>query len=90
LIAKDRKKPHKHFVQTNQPALRDSVATANHQKIVRPQVKFFVPPKAQNLKLAPLQKFTRFGEISLLIVAARRRRSSNKSDHFGLAGFYTS
>jgi len=49
-----------------------------------------MPPKAQNLKLAPLQKFTRFGEISLLIVAARRRRSSNKSDHFGLAGFYTS
>ena len=70
--------------------MRDPVATANEQRIVRPQIKFFLPPKAQNLKLAPLQKFTRFGQISLLIVAARRRRRSNKTDHFGLAGFYTS
>ena len=70
--------------------MRDPVATANEQRIVRPQMRFFVPPKAENLKLAPLQKFTRFGEISLMIVAARRRRASNKVDHFGLAGFYTS
>ncbi|HUR46058.1 MAG TPA: hypothetical protein VMZ27_09310 [Candidatus Saccharimonadales bacterium] len=62
----------------------------NEQKIVRPQLKYFLPPKAENLKLAPLTKLTRFGQITLLIVAARKLRGSKGQKHFGLAGFYTS
>ena len=66
------------------------MAVLNEQKIVRPQLKYFLSPKAENLKLAPLTKLTRFGQITLLIVAARKVRASKGQQHFGLAGFYMS
>jgi hypothetical protein len=67
--------------------MRTSAPTVNGQLIVQPEQKFFLSPKAENLKHAALRKSLRFGEVSIMILAARNRHSV-KREHFGLAGFH--
>jgi hypothetical protein len=66
--------------------MRDPAPISVEQQIVQPEQKFFLSPKAENLRHATLHKTGRFGDL-LMIIVAIRVRSSSKRGHFGLAGF---
>lgn len=61
--------------------------TINEQLIVQPEQKYFLSPRAENLRHAALRKTLRFGDVSIMILAARSRQTA-KPEHFGLAGFH--
>jgi hypothetical protein len=66
--------------------MRASAPKSVEQQIVQPEQMFFISPQAENLRHAVLRKPGRFGELVMIIIAARRRDSA-PSGHFGLAGF---
>jgi hypothetical protein len=66
--------------------MRASALISVEQQIVQPEQKFFISPKAENLRHATLHKTGRFGDL-LMIIVAIRVHSCSKGEHFGLAGF---